>query len=64
MAMAKTTRAAQLEQTARRLDYLAENARILRDPGVWEKYREAIRIAGLLGFTVTCNGSRHEVRPC
>jgi len=59
MATAKTNKALQAErmaQAADRLDFLAANARILRDPAVYT--------AELLGFTVTQTGGRHEVRPC
>ena len=61
MATAKTNKALQAErmaQAADRLDFLAANARILRDPAVW------VYTAELLGFTVTQTGGKHEVRPC
>ena len=67
MATAKTNKALQAERVARvadRLDFLAANARILRDPTVWNQYHEAVHIAELLGFTVTQTGGKHEVRPC
>lgn len=54
MATAKTNRALQAErmaQAADRLDFLAANARILRDPAVWGQYHEAVHTAELLGFT-------------
>lgn len=53
------------QQTAERLDWLMANARILRSPALWEKYHEALRIARLLGFTVTVErGQHHRVTPC
>lgn len=67
MATAKTNRALQAErmtQAADRLDFLAANARILRDPAVWGQYHEAVHTAELLGFTVTQTGGKHEVHPC
>lgn len=67
MATAKTNRALQAErmaQAAGRLDFLAANARILRDPAVWGQYHEAVHTAELLGFTVTQTGGKHEVHPC
>lgn len=67
MATAKTNKALQAErmaQAADRLDFLAANARILRDPAVWSQYHEAVHTAELLGFTVSQTGGRHEVRPC
>lgn len=67
MATAKTSKALQAErmaQAADRLDFLAANARILRDPAVWSQYHEAVYTAELLGFTVTQTGGKHEVRPC
>lgn len=67
MATAKTNRALQAErmaQAADQLDFLAANARILRDPAVWGQYHEAVHTAELLGFTVTQTGGKHEVHPC
>lgn len=67
MATAKTNRALQAErmaQAADRPDFLAANARILRDPAVWGQYHEAVHTAELLGFTVTQTGGKHEVHPC
>lgn len=67
MATAKTNKALQAErmaQAADRLDFLAANARILRDPAVWSQYHEAVYTAELLGFTVTQTCGKHEVRPC
>ena len=67
MATAKTNRALQAErmaQAADRLDFLAANARILRDPAGWGQYHEAVYTAELLGFTVTQTGGKHEVHPC
>ena len=63
MATAKETKL-RTEHTAKRLDWLHDNARVLRSPALWEKYYEAVRMAGLLGFTVTQTGGKHEVRPC
>jgi hypothetical protein len=51
MATAKTNKALQAErmaQAADRLDFLAANARILRDPAVWGQYHEAVYTAELL----------------
>lgn len=53
-----------MAQAADRLDFLAANARILRDPAVWGQYHEAVHTAELLGFTVTQTGGKHEVHPC
>ncbi|MDQ9839838.1 hypothetical protein RFY10_06330, partial [Acinetobacter baumannii] len=52
MATAKTNKALQAErmaQAADRLDFLAANARILRDPAVWGQYHEAVYTAERLG---------------
>lgn len=64
MAMAKSTKAAQLRRAAERMDWLMANARILRSPALWEKYYEAQRIIRLLGFEVTLEGGKHRVTPC
>ena len=64
MATAKALQAERMNKAADRLDWLMANARVLRSPALWEKYHEAVRMAGLLGFTVTQTGSKHEVRPC
>lgn len=64
MATAKAAKAAQMEQTAKRLDFLAGNARILRDPALWKTYAEAVHIAELLGFTVVQEGGHHKVTLC
>ena len=64
MATAKAAKAAQMERTAARLDFLADHARIMQDPTVWSIYREAKHIAELLGFTVTVEGGRHKVTSC
>lgn len=64
MATAKTTQAQRRAQAAQRLDFLAGNARILRDPALWGQYHEAVRVIELLGFTVTLEGSSHRVTPC
>ena len=63
MATAKE-KAAWLERTARRLDFLAANARILRDPAVWSQYHEAVYTAELLGCKVTQENGHHKVTPC
>ena len=64
MVTVKAAKAARLERTAQRLDFLAANARILRDPAVWSQYHEAVRTAELLGFTVTQENGHHKVTPC
>lgn len=64
MATAKETKL-RTEHTAKRLDWLMANARILRSPALWEKYYEALRVVRLLGFEVTVEGGRHHrVTPC
>ena len=55
---------ARMKQTAERLDWLMANARVLRSPALWEKYYEAVRMVGLLGFQVSQEGGRHRVTPC
>ena len=64
MATAKALQAERMNKAADRLDWLMANARVLRSPALWEKYHEAVRMAGLLGFTVTQTGGKHAVRPC
>lgn len=64
MATAKALQAERMNKAADRLDLLMANARVLRSPALWEKYHEAVRMAGLLGFTVTQTGGKHKVRPC
>lgn len=64
MATAKAAKAALLERTAKRLDLLAANARILRDPAVWSQYHEAVYTAELLGYAVTQENGHHKVQPC
>lgn len=64
MATAKALQAERMNKAADRLDWLMANARVLRSPALWEKYHEAVRMAELLGFTVTQTGGKHEVRPC
>lgn len=64
MATAKETKL-RTERTAKRLDWLMANARILHSPALWEKYYEALRVVRLLGFEVTVEGGRyHRVTPC
>lgn len=63
MATAKT-KFARMKQTAERLDWLHDNARILRSPALWERYYEAKRITELLGFQVKMREGHHEVTPC
>lgn len=64
MATAKETKL-RTERTAKRLDGLMANARILHSPALWEKYYEALRVVRLLGFEVTVEGGRyHRVTPC
>nr|DAZ26362.1 MAG TPA: hypothetical protein [Caudoviricetes sp.] len=60
----KLSQTKRMEQAAERLDFLAGNARTLRSPALWDQYHEAVRIAGLLGFTVTQTAGKHKVRPC
>ena len=64
MATAKALQTERMNKAADRLDWLMANARVLRSPALWEKYYEAVRMAELLGFTVTQTGGKHEVRPC
>lgn len=63
MATAKETKL-RTERTAKRLDWLHDNARILRSPALWERYYEAKHIAELLGFQVKMHEGHHEVTPC
>lgn len=64
MATAKETKL-RTERTAKRLDWLHDNARVLRSPALWERYYEAKHITELLGFEVTVEGGRHHrVTPC
>lgn len=64
MATAKALQTERMNKAADRLDWLMANARVLRSPALWEKYHEAVRMAELLGFTVTQTGGKHKVRPC
>lgn len=64
MATAKAFQAERMNKAADRLDWLMANARVLRSPALWEKYYEAVRMAGLLGFQVSQEGGRHRVTPC
>ena len=64
MATAKALRTERMNQAAARLDFLADNARILRDPAAWKAYTEAVKITELLGYQVKVSGSQHEVTPC
>lgn len=63
MATAKT-KFARMKQTAERLDWLHDNARVLRSPALWERYYEAKHITELLGFQVKMHEGHHEVTPC
>lgn len=64
MATAKNNKTALLERTARRLDFLAEHARVMQDSTVWSIYQEAKHITELLGYTVTQENGHHKVVPC
>lgn len=63
MATAKT-KFARMKQTAERLDWLHDNARVLRSSALWERYYEAKHITELLGFQVKIHEGHHEVTPC
>lgn len=63
MATAKETKL-RTERTAKRLDFLSETARVLRDPAIWRLYHEAVHITELLGYKVIQTGGHHEVTPC
>ncbi|MDD7206688.1 MAG: hypothetical protein SPF64_03185 [Faecalibacterium longum] len=63
MATAKT-KFVRMKQTAERLDWLHDNARVLRSPALWERYYEAKHITELLGFQVKMHEGHHEVTPC
>lgn len=55
---------ARMKQTADRLDFLAEHARVMQAPTVWSIYQEAKHITELLGYTVTQENGHHKVTPC
>lgn len=63
MARART-KPVSTESAAARLDHLRGNALILRQQNIWVQYQEAVRMAQLLGYTVTLEGSHHRVTLC
>lgn len=63
MARAKI-KPASTESAAARLDHLRGNALILRQQDLWAQYQEAVRMAQLLGYTVTMEGNHHRVTLC